>query len=42
MTFQCSGTVCLNYVDTKDYIIELGDYKEHPFNEGEKLKVRNI
>ena len=35
MQYQCSGTVCLRYLYTDDYVALLGYEKEKPFNEGE-------
>ena len=34
MTYQCSGTVCLRYLYTEDYVSLLGSEKSNPFNEG--------
>ncbi|XP_065060025.1 uncharacterized protein LOC135687408 [Rhopilema esculentum] len=36
MTYQCSGTVCLRYLHTEDYVSLLGSEISNPFNEGHK------
>lgn len=33
MYFQCAGSVCVNYLNTEDYINFLGETVSHPFHE---------
>ncbi|XP_057310070.1 uncharacterized protein LOC130648064 [Hydractinia symbiolongicarpus] len=38
MYFQCAGSVCVNYLNTEDYINFLGETVSHPFHENHDAK----